>query len=66
MSTEPSAFFWSPGVCDERLDHRLFADERVGGAVVGRRRPVLLDRRVGRHGEAIGGAAIEGPCRPCP
>jgi len=31
----------------------------MGDAVVDRRRPVLLDRRVRRHGEAIGAAAVE-------
>ena len=60
MSTEPSAFFCRSGICDERLARGMLSDQRVRCAVVGRRRPVLLDRRVRRHGEPIGLAAVEG------
>ena len=50
MSTEPSGFFCSSGICEERLaDHA--PDERVELAVVGGDGPVLRDGRVGRDGE---------------
>ena len=39
---------------------RHVADQRMGLPVVGRDRPILLDRRVGWHGQAIGLAAVEG------
>ena len=47
-----------PALWDERLTAHV-ADERVRRAVVDRRRPVLLDGCVRRHGEAIGACAVE-------
>ena len=59
MSTEPLAFFCDFGDLRRAAGARHVADQRVSLAVVARRRPVLLDRRVRGHGQSIGFAAVE-------
>ena len=50
---------------DDAARPRQVADQRVRCAVVGRRRPVQLDRRVRGHGQAIGVAAVQRFAVPC-
>ena len=58
MSTEPSSFFFTSALFDDRLARVDVPDEGVGLPVIGGHRPILFDRRIGRHGQAVGLAAI--------
>ena len=59
MSTEPLGLILVARLLRAEA-HPLGAfDERPGGDVVGRNRPEIDDRHVGRHMQAVGRAAVE-------
>jgi hypothetical protein len=59
MSAEPSAFFMQARTLRTVAGPRHVANKAVGGAVVDRRRPVLVHWRIRRDNQAISLAAVK-------